>query len=138
LIKNLILNLISSLEKNENLSFQKQSEKTIHQTHSILKNDNQSLQFLNTESAINELLKKIDNNEINTDELNQLYLSLGDKFDKSGLSKNEELLYRKTHQKLKEKLQYKPVVQSLPQNKPKEEKKADDKNMSAEERFQYF
>lgn len=116
LIKNLILNLITSLEKNES----------------------QFSQFVLNEVTISELIKKIDNAEVNIEDLNQLYLKLGEKFEKTGLSKSEELLYRKTHQKLKEKLQYKPIVQSLQQNKPRQEEKIDDKNMSAEERFQYF
>ena len=133
LIKNLILNLITSLEKNENLSYQK------NQIPFTLKNESQFSQFLLNEVTISELIKKIDNAEINIEELNQLYLKLGEKFEKTGLSKSEELLYRKTHQKLKEKLQYKPIVQSLKQNKPRqEEKRIDEKNMSIEERFQYF
>ncbi|MGQ0375948.1 MAG: hypothetical protein ACT4OW_00375 [Nitrososphaerota archaeon] len=141
LIKNLILNLITSLEKNENLSYQKQSEKTTlnDQKKSLsLKNESQTPQFENNDLAINELIKKIDNAEVNIEDLNQLYLKLGDKFEKTGLSKSEELLYRKTHQKLKEKLQYNPIVQNVQQSKPHEEKKTVDKNMSAEERFQYF
>lgn len=133
LIKNLILNLITSLEKNENLSYQK------NQIPFTLKNESQFSQFVLNEVTISELIKKIDNAEINIEELNQLYLKLGEKFEKTGLSKSEELLYRKTHQKLKEKLQYKPIVQSLQQNKPRqEEKRIDEKNMSIEERFQYF
>ena len=132
LIKNLILNLITSLEKNESLSYQK------NQTPFTLKNESQFPQFLLNEVTISELIKKIDNAEINIEELNQLYLKLGEKFEKTGLSKSEELLYRKTHQKLKEKLQYKPIVQSLQQSKPRQEEKIDEKNMSVEERFQYF
>ena len=132
LIKNLILNLITSLEKNENLSYQK------NQIPFTLKNESQFSQFLLNEVTISELIKKIDNAEINIEELNQLYLKLGEKFEKTGLSKSEELLYRKTHQKLKEKLQYKPIVQSLQQSKPRQEEKIDEKNMSVEERFQYF
>ena len=132
LIKNLILNLITSLEKNENLSYQK------NQIPFTLKNESQFSQFVLNEVTISELIKKIDNAEINIEELNQLYLKLGEKFEKTGLSKSEELLYRKTHQKLKEKLQYKPIVQSLQQSKQRQEEKIDEKNMSVEERFQYF
>ena len=132
LIKNLILNLITSLEKNENLSYQK------NQIPFTLKNESQFPQFVLNEVTINELLKKIDNDKVNIEDLNQLYLKLGEKFEKTGLSKSEELLYRKTHQKLKEKLQYKSLVQCLQQNKPRQEEKIDEQNMSVEERFQYF
>ena len=133
LIKNLILNLITSLEKNESLSYQK------NQTPFTLKNESQFPQFLLNEATISELIKKIDNDKVNIEDLNQLYLKLGEKFEKTGLSKSEELLYRKTHQKLKEKLQCKSLVQCLQQNKPRqEEKRIDEKNMSIEERFQYF
>jgi len=114
LIKNLILNLTAKLENNENLSLQ-QSAKTVplyqkKQTNFITKDDQISLTF--DEIKIKEFLQKIYNNEMSVEELNQLYLKLGEKFGKDGLSKSEEDLYRKTYQKLKEKLQYNSIVQN--------------------------
>ena len=140
LIKSLILNLIANLENNENSSLQ-QSAKTVplyqKKQTSFIANDNQ-ISLPANEIKIKEILQKIDDNEINVEGLNQLYLKLGEKFEKNGLSKSEEDLYRKTHQKLKEKLQYNSIAQIEIQSKHTEEKKSDDRNMSVEERFQYF
>ena len=143
LVKNLILNLIANLEKNENLLSQKQSVKTLvnDQKKQLIftsQNENQISQLTINETTASEIIKKIDNNEVSVEDLNHIYLKLGEKFEKNGLSKPEEILYRKTHQKLKERMQHKPIVQSEPQTKSIEEKKSDETKMSLEERFQYF
>ncbi|MEK6944661.1 MAG: hypothetical protein AABW55_04405, partial [Thermoproteota archaeon] len=75
------------------------------------------------ESTTIEIIKKIENDEASEEELQELYVKLGEKLEKNSLTKPEEALFRKVHQKLRDML-LKHVAQT--------------KTLNVEERFQYF
>ena len=115
LIKKLVLSLIETSDKKQ-ITGQSQSQvkpeaaKTEHQT---------SLD----ESTIIEIIKKIESNEVSEEELQELYVKLGEKLEKNSLTKPEEALFRKVHQNLRDML-LKHVAQT--------------KTLTVEERFQFF
>ncbi|HXV51121.1 MAG TPA: hypothetical protein VD689_03240 [Nitrosopumilaceae archaeon] len=75
------------------------------------------------ESTIIEIIKKIENDEVNEQDLQEIYVKLGEKLEKNSLAKPEEVLFRKVHQKLRDKLL---------------NRVAETKTLTVEERFQYF
>ena len=75
------------------------------------------------ESTIIEIIKKIENDEVNEQYLHELYVKLGEKLEKNSLTKSEETLFRKVHQKLRDML-LKHVAET--------------KTLTVEERFKYF
>jgi len=75
------------------------------------------------ESTIIEIIKKIENDEVNEEDLQEIYVKLGEKLEKNSLAKPEEVLFRKVHQKLRDKLL---------------NRVAETKTLTVEERFQYF
>ena len=122
LIKKLILSLIDTNQSNQVIT------KPTQQTETISKIEPQ-LQSLD-ESAAKVLIKKIENDELGEDNLQELYVKLGEKLEKTGLAKSEEPVFRMVHQKLRDKL-LKRVAEKKPMT-------AKEKPMNVEERFQYF
>lgn len=119
LIKKLILSLIDT-----NQSMKEIEDPTQH--HDISKTEPQSLD----ESAAKVLIKKIENDELNEEGLQEIYVKLGEKLEKTGLAKSEEPVFRMVHQKLRNKL-LKHVAE-------KKTMAVKEKPMNVEERFQYF
>lgn len=122
LIKKLILSLIDTNQSNQAIT------KPTQQTETISKIEPQSQSL--DESAAKVLIKKIENDELGEDNLQELYVKLGEKLEKTGLAKSEEPVFRMVHQKLRDKL-LKRVAEKKPMT-------AKEKPMNVEERFQYF
>lgn len=122
LIKKLILSLIDTNQSNQAIT------KPTQQTETISKIEPQSQSL--DESAAKVLIKKIENDELGEDNLQELYVKLGEKLEKIGLAKSEEPVFRMVHQKLRDKL-LKRVAEKKPMT-------AKEKPMNVEERFQYF
>lgn len=120
LIKKLILSLIDT---NQN---PQETEAPVQQPGAISKTEPQSLD----ESAAKVLIKKIENDELNEEGLQEIYVKLGEKLEKTGLAKSEEPVFRMVHQKLRNKL-LKHVAE-------KKTMTVEKKPINVEERFQYF
>ncbi|MBI2006909.1 MAG: hypothetical protein HYS75_06625 [Nitrosopumilales archaeon] len=115
LIKKLVLSLIETSDKKQTTDLSQSPAKPeaakVEQQTSL------------DESTIIEIIKKIESDEVSEEELQELYVKLGEKLEKNSLTKPEEVLFRKIHQKLRDML-LKHVVQT--------------KTLTVEERFQYF
>jgi tRNA C32,U32 (ribose-2'-O)-methylase TrmJ len=116
LIKKLVLSLIETSEKKQATEESSQSQT---KPHAAKTEQQTSLD----ESTTIEIIKKIENDEASEEELQELYVKLGEKLEKNSLTKPEEALFRKVHQKLRDML-LKHVAQT--------------KTLNVEERFQYF
>ena len=115
LIKKLVLSLIETSDKKQTAGMsqsQAKPEATKAEQQTSL-----------DESIIIEIIKKIENDEVSEEELQELYVKLGEKLEKNSLTKPEEALFRKVHQNLRDML-LKHVAQT--------------KTLTVEERFQYF
>ena len=117
LIKKLVLSLIETSEKKQAT---KPSQSQAKPKPEAVKAEQQTSL---DESTIIEIIKKIENDEVSEEELQELYVKLGEKLEKNSLTKPEEALFRKVHQKLRDML-LKHVAQT--------------KTLNVEERFQYF
>ncbi|MBI3253168.1 MAG: hypothetical protein HYZ56_00315 [Nitrosopumilales archaeon] len=115
LIKKLVLSLIETSEKKQDTESPQRQAKP--------ETTNVEQQTSLDESTIIEIIKKIENDEVSEEELQELYVKLGEKLEKNSLTKPEETLFRKVHQKLRDML-LKHVAQT--------------KTLNVEERFQYF
>jgi len=115
LIKKLVLSLIETSDKKQTTG-QSQRQAKPEAT-------NVEQQTSLDESTIIEIIKKTENDEVSEEELQELYVKLGEKIEKNSLTKPEEALFRKVHQKLRDML-LKHVAQT--------------KTLNVEERFQYF
>jgi len=115
LIKKLVLSLIETSDKKQTTG-QSQRQAKPEAT-------NVEQQTSLDESTIIEIIKKTENDEVSEEELQELYVKLGEKLEKNSLTKPEEALFRKVHQKLRDML-LKHVAQT--------------KTLTVEERFQYF
>lgn len=115
LIKKLVLSLIETSDKKQTTDLSQSPAKPeaakVEQQTSL------------DESTIIEIIKKIENDEVSEEELQELYVKLGEKLEKNSLTKPEEALFRKVHQNLRDML-LKHVAQT--------------KTLNVEERFQYF
>ncbi len=111
MIKKLILSVIETSGKKQTTTSSQNEVKAELQEQSF------------DESAIVELIKKIENDKLSEKGLQELYVKLGEKLEKNNLTKPEEMLFRKVHQKLRDRL-----LQYV----------AETKTLSVEERFQYF
>lgn len=120
LIKKLILSLIDTSQNS------KESEEALVQRPDAISKEPQSID----ESTAKALIKKIENDELNEDNLQELYVKLGEKLGKTGLEKSEEPVFRLVHKKLRNKL-LKHVAE-------KKIMAVKEKSMNVEERFQYF
>lgn len=117
LIKKLVLSLIETSEKKQ-ATKPSQSQAKL-KLEAVKAEQQTSLD----ESTIIEIIKKIESDEVSEEELQKLYVKLGEKLEKNSLTKPEEALFRKVHQKLRDML-LKHVAQT--------------KTLNVEERFQYF
>lgn len=127
LIKKLVLSLIETSQRKQAIEEPVQSQaKTDSESQDISKTEPQSLD----ESTANEIIKKIENDEVSKEDLQELYVKLGEKLEKTGLAKSEEALFRKVHQSLRDKL-----LQHVAKNKTVN---VEAKPANLEERFQYF
>jgi len=115
LIKKLVLSLIETSEK-------KQATEP-SQRQATPKASKTEQQTTLDESTTIEIIKKIENDEVNEQDLQEIYVKLGEKLEKNSLAKPEEVLFRKVHQKLRDKLL---------------NRVAETKTLTVEERFQYF
>ncbi len=115
LIKKLVLSLIETSDKKQTTG-QSQRQAKPEAT-------NVEQQTSLDESTIIEIIKKTENDEVSEEELQELYVKLGEKLEKNSLTKPEEALFRKVHQNLRDML-LKHVAQT--------------KTLTVEERFQYF
>ena len=139
LIKKLILSLIESGEthKKPNESPQNQNANAYGQQAFLQNDPEQPTQGLE-EKTVNEIIQKIDKNELNEKDMFELYIKMGEKYEKTGLAKSEEALFRKVHQKLSDKIKKQKVA-----TKPTEKKTSNDiqnrqVSVSVDERLQYF
>jgi hypothetical protein len=94
LIKKLVLSLIETSEK-------KQAPES-SQSQAKLQAAKAEQQTSLDESTTIEIIKKIENDEVSEEELQELYVKLGEKLEKNSLTKPEEALFRKVHQKLRD------------------------------------
>ena len=115
LIKKLVLSLIETSDKKQTTG--------ISQSQAKPEAAKAEQQTSLDESTIIETIKKIENDEVSEEELQELYVKLGEKLEKNSLTKPEEALFRKVHQNLRDML-LKHVAQT--------------KTLTVEERFQYF
>lgn len=115
LIKKLVLSLIETSEKKQVTEPSQIQAKPKPQAA--------EMQTSLDESTIIETIKKIENDEVSEEDLQEIYVKLGEKLEKNSLAKPEEALFRKVHQKLRDKLLH-HVTQT--------------KTLNVEERFQYF
>jgi len=69
-----------------------------------------------------EIIKRVEEDDITYETLQGIYNKLNEKYEHGGLTKMEEMLFRKVHRHLREKVRERPEVQRL----------------SLDERFQYF
>ncbi len=69
-----------------------------------------------------EIIKRVEEDDITYETLHEIYNKLNTKYEHGGLTKMEEILFRKVHRHLREKVREEPEVQ----------------RMSLDERFQYF
>ena len=147
LIKKLILNHISSKNSPKQIADSKTMESTQVKTEPQLQKPEpqleiQKLQLQKPEpqleipktEAINELaktaedkiafeiIKRVEEDDITYETLHEIYNKLNEKYEHGGLTKIEEILFRKVHRHLREKVREQPEVQ----------------RMSLDERFQYF
>lgn len=139
LIKKLILSLIESdeIQKKPNERMQNQHA-DVSAKKAFLQNylAEQPVQGLE-ENTVNEIIQKIDKNELNEQDMFDLYLKLGEKYEKTGLAKPEEALFRKVHQKLSDKIKKQKVATKQPQSKGSQRQNTQ-VTMNPDERFQYF
>jgi len=127
LIRKLVLSLIETSQRKRATEEPVQSQtKTDSESQDISKTEPTSLD----ESTSNEIIKKIENDEVKEADLQELYVKLGEKLEKTGLAKSEETLFRKVHQRLRDKL-----LQHVTKNKTVN---VEAKPANIEERFQYF
>ncbi|MEX0657457.1 MAG: hypothetical protein WD154_07940 [Nitrosopumilaceae archaeon] len=122
LIKKLVLSLIETSGK-------KQATKVSPQSQAKLQAEEPQAQSLDESLAI-EIIKKIENDEVNEQDLHELYVKLGEKLEKTGLEKFEEALFRKVHKRLRDKL--------LQHVATKKAVNVEEKPINVEERFRYF
>jgi len=133
LIKKLILDHISSKNSPKQIDDSKTTESTQVKTEPQLQKPEPQLEIPKTET-INELaktaedkiafeiIKRVEEDDITYETLHEIYNKLNEKYEHGGLTTMEEILFRKVHRHLREKVREQPEVQ----------------RMSLDERFQYF
>jgi len=117
LIKKLILDHISS----KNPPKQIDDSKTIESVQVKTETFNELAKTAEDKIAF-EIIKRVEEDDITYETLHEIYNKLNAKFEHGGLTKMEEILFRKVHRHLREKVREQPEVQ----------------RMSLDERFQYF
>jgi len=140
LIKKLILNHISSKNSPKQIADSKTIESTQVKTEPQLQKPEPQLEIqkpqleIPTTETINELaktaedkiafeiIKRVEEDDITYETLHEIYNKLNTKYEHGGLTTMEEILFRKVHRHLREKVREQPEVQ----------------RMSLDERFQYF
>jgi len=133
LIKKLILDHISSKNPPKQIDDSKTIESVQVKTELQLQKPDPQLEIPKTET-VNELaktaedkiafeiIKRVEQDDITYETLHEIYNKLNAKYEHGGLTKMEEILFRKVHRHLREKVREQPEVQ----------------RMSLDERFQYF
>jgi len=117
LIKKLILDHISS----KNPQKQIDDSKTIESVQVKTETTNELAKTPEDKIAF-EIIKRVEDDDITYETLHEIYNKLNEKYEHGGLTKIEEILFRKVHRHLREKVREQPEVQ----------------RMSLDERFQYF
>ncbi len=117
LIKKLILVHISSKNPPKQIDDSKMIESVQVKTETV----NELAKTAEDKIAF-EIIKRVEEDDITYETLHEIYNKLNEKYEHGGLTKMEEILFRKVHSHLREKLREQPEVQ----------------RMSLDERFQYF
>jgi len=133
LIKKLILDHISSKNPPKQINDSKTIESVQVKTEPQLQKPEPQLEIPKTETTSElaktaedkiafEIIKRVEEDDITYETLHEIYNKLNKKYEHGGLTKMEEILFRKVHRHLREKVREQPEVQ----------------RMSLDERFQYF
>ncbi len=133
LIKKLILDHISSKNPPKQIDDSKTIESVQVKTEPQLQKPEPQLEIPKTETTNElaktaedkiafEIIKRVEEDDITYETLHEIYNKLNAKYEHGGLTKMEEILFRKVHRHLREKVREQPEVQ----------------RMSLDERFQYF
>jgi len=117
LIKKLILDHISSKNPQKQIN----DSKTIEPVQVKTETTNELAKTAEDKIAF-EIIKRVEEDDITYQTLHEIYNKLNEKYEHGGLTKMEEILFRKVHRHLREKVREQPEVQ----------------RMSLDERFQYF